>query len=369
MNSYNVPANLGILAPLKEWGGIERNIVILCEEFLKFGVKPQLLLTREGQTPYPDKIPSEVEIIDLHSKRKFDATFKLIRYLKQTKLDALFTYKDHAAKIAVMARSIGKIDIPIFINVTNTLSHTLRRPLKKRFALWIYPRANKITANSQGVKDDMITMGIPEQKIQVIYNPTITQDLAQRSKQKVEHPWINEKELPIVLGVGRLSQSKDFITLLKSFALLQKHKPSRLIIIGEGPERKNIQDKISELNIQNKVHLPGYISDPIPWMANSDVFVLSSRYEGLGNVLIEALAAGTPVVSTNCPSGPAEILQSGKIGPLVPVGDVQSMTEAIAKVLESPPQPELIRQGLERFHSDVVAGQCLDLMGLLGEDQ
>jgi len=358
-------SRLSILAPFKSWGGIERKMLVLCREFLAQGIQVEVILARGGQIPYPEQFPREVKIVDLKSGSKLSSIIKLVKHLRRTKPQVLLTAKDHAAKTAVLASRLSRTHIPVFHKATNTLSLTLRRPLKRYFARLLYPWANKIIANSNGVKEDLVTnFNINPDDIEVIYNPVITSDIPQRLDKVPRHAWLAEKDVPVILGVGRLTYSKDFITLLEAFGQVRKYRPCRLIILGEGPERTHIESKRKELGLEDEVALPGYVADPLPWMAHSDVFVLSSRYEGLSNVLIEAIAAGTPVVSTDCPSGSAEILQHGRLGPLVPVGDAQSMANAISKVLANPPSENILREGLERFRSDIVAKQYLQVMGL-----
>lgn len=367
--TLSVPAQrrrLGILAPLKSWGGIERKMLILCREFLSMGIQPVLLRTRGGQIPYPDEFPQEVDVVDLDSRGKLDAIPRLIRYLRRDRLDALLTAKDHAAKVAVLAVNFGRIDTPVFVKVTNTLSMTLRRPLKRRFAKWLYPRADRIIAISQGVKQDLVEQfGMPPGKIEVIYNPMVTRDFEERARRCPEHSWLGPEQPPVFLGAGRLSGQKDFVTLVEAFAQVRSRIPCRLIILGEGEQRPLIEARALQLNVRDDVDLPGYVSDPLPWMAAADAFVLSSRYEGLGNVLVEAMAVGTTLVSTDCPSGPSEILEGGRLGRLSPVGHPRRLAEGMLQAVEHPIDPNVLRAGAARFESNAIARRYLNLMGLL----
>lgn len=359
---------LSILAPLKEWGGIERKMLILCREFLALGVQPEFILTRGGLVPYPDEFPSEVKIVDLRSGGKLDAVPRLIRHLRRSRPDALLTAKDHAAKVAVLARRLGRLDLPVYVKVTNTLSQTLHRPMKRRTARWLYPWADGVIAISQGVKRDLVeAFGMDAGLIHVIYNPMFTPDFPARAEADVDHPWFRPDQMPVFLGAGRLTTQKDFRTLMEAFALVRAQRECRLVILGEGPEREALAEYAAALGIADDVDMPGYVSDPIPWMARSAGFVLSSRYEGLGNVLVEALAVGTPVVATDCPSGPAEILDNGRFGPLAPVGDPAALAAAMRQVLDTPADAALLRSGAERFRSQRIAREYLALMGLEGD--
>lgn len=357
---------LAILAPLKEWGGIERKIMILCREFIAQGVQVQLILTRGGTVPYPDEFPSAVEIVDLHSGGKLHSIIKLACHLKRDPPDALLTAKDHSAKVALIGRALCRVNVPIYVKVTNTLSQTLRRWGKRTSARWLYPRADRLICVSEGVSRDLVeNFAVRPERIRVIYNPTVTPDIAERRNLMVEHPWLQGNGPPVIMGVGRLTKQKDFYTLIEAFARLRRKREARLIILGEGILRESLEGHARSLGVGNDVDLPGYVWDPIPWQARADLFVLSSRYEGLANVIIEALAAGTPVVATNCPNGPSEILQDGRIGPLVPMGDAKAMAAAMEGVLDAPPSQDLLAEGLERFRSEQVARRYLETMGLM----
>lgn len=358
---------LAILAPLKQWGGIERKMLILCREFVARGSDVEFILTRGGQIPYPEEFPAEVRIVDLQSRHKLDAVLRLVRHLSNSRPDALLTAKDHAAKVAVIARRLSGLDTRVVVKVTNTLSETLRRKGKRRMARWLYPWADGIIAISHGVKEDMVTqLGMDPESIRVIYNPMVTADMAERAIQPAGHRWLDTDHIPVVMAAGRLTPQKDFVTLLRAFALLREERPCRLVILGEGPERPALEALSMELGIDADLLLAGYQADPLPWMAGAAVFALSSRYEGLGNVLVEAMAVGTTVVSTDCPSGPAEILENGRYGALVKVGDHQALAHAVADALDRPMPREQLEQGAQRFRSDRISEQYLAMLGLDG---
>ncbi|MEX0732346.1 MAG: glycosyltransferase [Aquisalimonadaceae bacterium] len=356
---------LSILAPLKTWGGIERKMLILCREFLAAGVEVEFLLTRGGQVPYPEEFPSAVRIVDLMTRGKLDTIPRLIRHLRESRPDALLTAKDHAAKAAILARLLGGPRVPVFIKVTNTLSHTMRRSLKRHMARWLYPLADGVIANSHGVAEDLNNhFGLPSSRVEVIFNPTVTPDFPERAGAPVDHPWFIDAAMPVLVAAGRLSDQKDFPTLLRALALVRMQRPCRLVILGEGERRRELDALAHELGIADALDLPGYVADPLPYMARAAVFVLSSRYEGLPNVLIEAMAVGTPVVATDCPSGPAEILDEGRYGPLVPMDDPQAMAAGILQMLDRPPQRSILEAATERFRSDVIGREYLRVLGL-----
>lgn len=357
---------LAICAPLKAWGGIEGKMVTFCREFLAAGVHVQLLLVRGGVVPYPDRFPAGVEVIDLDSGGKLDSAFKLARFLRRDPPDALFTTKDHAVKAAVLARGLARSRVPLFYMVNTAPSQTLRRPVKRWMARWLYPRADRIITVSEGGRDDLLAdFAIDPGRVTVIYNPVITPELPERAQQPVDHPWLQGEGPAVVMGVGRLAHQKDFPTLLDAFARLRRDQEARLIILGEGPLRGELEGYARDLGLADDVDLPGSVPDALPWLAKANLFVLSSRYEGLPNVLVEALAVGAPVVSTDCLSGPREILEGGRLGPLVPVGDAESLGRAMAVTIDHPPSQAELAPSLERFESGPVARRYLQVMGLV----
>ena len=163
----------------------------------------------------------------------------------------------------------------------------------------------------------------------------ITSELLVRAKEPLDHPWLKPGAPPVILGTGRLVTPKDFSTLLRAFARVRVQRKARLVILGEGNRREELESLAQQLGVSADVALPGFVANPYPFMERAAVFVLSSAWEGFGNVIVEALACGCPVVSTDCPGGPSEILDDGAYGPLVPVGDDAAMAEAILAVLES----------------------------------
>ena len=175
--------------------------------------------------------------------------------------------------------------------------------------------------------------GVSKSKIHTIYTPVITPELLAKSKEVAAHPWLQTSEIPVILGVGRLTEQKDFQTLIRAFAILRQELELRLIILGEGDERTMLESLAQDLGVDRDIDLPGYLENPYSYMHQASVFVLSSAWEGLPTVLIGALACGCPIVSTDCPGGIREILLDGVYGEIVPVGDVQSMAEAICKII------------------------------------
>jgi glycosyltransferase involved in cell wall biosynthesis len=190
---------------------------------------------------------------------------------------------------------------------------------------------------SRGAADDLArTSGLPRDRVEVVYNPVITPTMLALARQAPDHPWFAPGQPPVIVGAGRLTRQKDFFTLLRAFAEVRRRRPARLIILGEGEDRSALQALADDLGVADEVALPGFQENALAYMAGSAVFALSSAWEGLPTVLIEALAAGARVVSTDCPSGPREILQDGRLGALVPVGDAVALAAAILEALGRP---------------------------------
>lgn len=357
---------VAILAPLKEWGGLERKFTILTREFLALGVDVDFVRIRGGLVPYPDDFPTDAEIVDLATRSKRDGIPALMRYLRRRTPDALLTAKDHAAQVGVLARALARSPTRVYIKTTNMPSEVIRRRAQRFMARRLYRHADGVIAISQGVRDDVIAnFGVPRERVHLIYNPMVTRDFAERLSAPPEHPWAMEQEPPLILGAGRLTGQKDFATLIKAFALLRRRRACRLLIVGDGVERAALEALIRDQGLTDDVSLPGRTNDPVPLMRAAAVFALSSRYEGLGNVLVEAMAAGTRLVATDCPSGPREILADGRYGRLVPVGDPLAMADALdAALCEQRPDMTVADDGLDRFRAASVSRQYLEVMGI-----
>ena len=202
--------------------------------------------------------------------------------------------------------------------------------LIKRF----YPWADGIVAVSRGAADDLVrAAGLAPDRIEVVHNPIVTPELREMAAAPLDHPWFRPGQAPVVLSVGRFSPQKDFGTLIRAFSRVLRECRARLLILGDGPERAGLEALVADLNLGGAVELPGWVQNPYPYMVRADAYVLSSRWEGLPSVLIEALYCSVPVIATDCPSGPREILDGGKHGLLVPVGDEDALAEGIESAL------------------------------------
>ncbi len=340
-SSDSEPHHIAFYLPSLRGGGAEKVMVNLATEFARRGHTVDMVLVR-AQGEYIDDVPDAVNIVGLGTKRFFAALPALTRYLRRERPDAMLSTIDTANITAICAKRTARVSTRIVIRISNMLSTKeangeLKHRLVHRTAKYVYPYADEIVVVSDGVGEDLLEMtnASPEQ-ITTIYNPSVTEELLTNRTEPVDHPWFGEDEdIPVVLGVGELSEQKDFGTLIRAFDRVIEERQARLVILGEGPKRDELEALVTELGLQEHVSMPGFVDNPYAYMSKTDVFVLSSRWEGCPNVLIEAMACGAPVVSTDCPSGPEEILQKGEYGLLVPVGDEKQMARSMNNTLIS----------------------------------
>tara|TARA_R110000850_G_scaffold189247_16_gene315174 strand:+ start:16658 stop:17788 length:1131 start_codon:yes stop_codon:yes gene_type:complete len=354
-------------------GGVERMVSNLCAAAVKHVDVDLLALKLRGG--HASLISDEVNIIRLGSKHSWSSVGEVAEYLRKFKPDALLAAKDRAGRAALGAAAKAGTNTPVFIRLGTNLSAALER--KDLLSRWLrttpmkrkYPRAQGVIAVSEGVRQDTLKVtGIAPDKVHVIRNPVITPRLAELASEDAPHPWLTDKSVPVILGMGRLTRQKDFPSLLRAFSKVIKTRAARLIILGDGPEpgdREQHERLASELGISQHLLLPGFQKNPYAWLSRADQFVLSSAWEGSPNALTEALALGIPSVSTDCPSGPVETLDGGRYGPLVAVGDHEAMADAMLATLENPLPAETLREAVREYRADLSANRYLQLMGLL----
>jgi glycosyltransferase involved in cell wall biosynthesis len=363
---------IAIYIPSLRGGGAERVMVMLANAFISYGYSVDLVLC-EAEGSYIKDVSVEVTIIDLGSQRVTTSLPGLIRYLRRAKPSALLSAMVHANIIAVLATYMARSDTHLVISERNTLSSLLKTvnwldrkkwlPLAMRL---MYPKADGIVAISKGVADElsMIT-NISREKIDVIYNPVvINYSFPPHTNRITLHPWFGDDQPPVILSAGRLTPQKDFTTLIYAFAKLLTKYQARLVIMGEGEQRNALEQLIQKLNISDKILLPGFVDNPREWMQCSSLFVLSSSWEGFGNVILEAMACGLPIVSTDCPSGPAEILEQGVWGRLVPVGDVATLAEAMYLTLHEKSHPDVVFRA-SQFSVEKATNKYLTALGMM----
>jgi glycosyltransferase involved in cell wall biosynthesis len=330
---------VGLFLPTLHGGGAERIAINLAQGFVALGAPPDLV-TASGEGELAGQIPAGVRLVDLEAPRVMRAVPALARYLRRERPTAVISFLDHAGVALLIARQVSGASTRAICTVHNTLtraapsSSRLRSRVMPTLLRIAYPWADEVVAVSRGVADDLSQVtGYPRSRVRVIYNPVITSELLAAVARPPGHPWLAQHEPPVVLGVGRLTRQKDFASLIRAFAEVRRHRRARLLILGEGEERPSLEAAVRDLGLEADVALPGFMPEALACMAHAAVFVLSSAWEGLPTVLIEALAAGTAVVATDCPSGPREILRDGELGLLVPPGNVHDLAQGILAVL------------------------------------
>lgn len=353
---------IALYIPSLEGGGAERVIINLAGEFVCRGFSVDLVVVQKKGS-YIKEVHSKVNIVDLKAKRVSSSLFPLVRYIQREKPDVVLSTLNHANLIAILANKIAGVHSHCVIRVPSYFSLTEKWHIKS-LAKILYPKSNKIIAVSHGVKQDLAkTLHIKNDKIRVLYNPLLIKSITEMARKDIDHLFFKNKKDKIILGVGSLNKDKDFGTLLKAFVELnKKEKNIKLIILGEGEERERLERFIEKLNLNEKVSLPGFINNPYAYMARADVFVLSSLSEGFPNVIVEAMACGTSIVSLDCPGGVSEILQQGKYGKLTQQGNVEELAEAIDAILENPFDPDMLKKRAKEFDIKDIASKYLEVI-------
>ena len=369
MNHSSSQKKITILLPFFADGGMERATINLAQGFLEQSVAVDFVLIKKGYGSLIEEIPRGARVINGEAKNFLTAIPFLLRYIHHEKPAWILSLSTPANLISIFVKFLigGRQKIIVSTQVAVRISEstsswkTIFRPLIYR----LYNLADKVHAVSKGVRGDLAYFGVRTDKIQVIYNPIISESIIEEAMENVPHPWFDEqREIPILLGVGRLVPQKDFLNLLRAVALVKKERSVRLIILGEGYERPMLENLARELKIESDISMPGFSNNPFAYMKHANLFVLSSAWEGFGNVLAESLALGTPVVSTDCPHGPSEILQNGRYGMLVPRGDSEALARAILTTLEHPLPADILREAATRFTIAHVTEEYLRVMDI-----
>lgn len=360
---------LAIFISFSGAGGVERMVLNLLPEFVQQGIHVDVLAVRGDQAP---AMPEGVRLIDLGRKHTRTALAPLRRYLMSAQPQALLAAKDRAIRVALKARR--QTGVPT--RIVGRLGTHLSASLESRGALrrWLrvspmrraYRDIDAVVAVSNGVAEDTHRLtGLDNHRIHVVANPVITRELFAQSVEPVNHIWLEPGcETAVIMGAGRLTRQKDFATLLAAFAQVRRVWNSRLIILGEGDYRDRLWQQACELGLEQSVDMPGFQANLPAWLARARVFVLSSLWEGSPNVLTEALALGVPCVATDCPSGPREILDGGRVSPLVPMSDPDALANAILRTLETPPDKARLQAAASAYHASLSAARYLDILGL-----
>jgi glycosyltransferase involved in cell wall biosynthesis len=368
MSEKNTDSTIAIMLETLPGGGMERSCLKLIIGIQKRGFRADLVL-RSLEGELLSLVPKEINIVSFAKSRMLTTLFPLISYLRKQKPAVLITNFYPVSIVAVMAKILARrgntrLIIVERCHLSNQKSYdSFRRKVFLFFMRWLYPKADAIVGVSNGVSRSIEQcLGLKKESVKTIYNGVIDEGFFERANEPVEHKWFQPEKPPVFLAVGRLVDQKDFSTLLRAFALLRKKRPAKLIILGEGYLRESLENLVEELGLKEDVDMPGFEINPLRYYRKCSTFVMSSRYEGLPGVIIEALARGCSIVATNCPSGSAEILDNGKYGELVPVGDFHAMAEAMEKALDFPPDPASLVERAKQFNIEKAVSNYLSII-------
>lgn len=358
--------DIAILLPNLQMGGAERLHVNLANDWVGRGLSVEFaLMTDEGELR--QALAPEIDVTDLGAARFRSLLLPLVRYLRRARPRVIVAAMWPLTSISVVAWRLagarGRLVLSDHTMLSIWAKTDMRLPswILRRSMQCTYPHASGIVAVSRGVKEDLCKLGrIKPSAVRVIYNPTAVGGPFRRGEPAERAGLWGSKSTKNILSAGTLKREKDQATLLRAFALLPAEQNLRLVILGSGPLRGELEEMIESLGLAGRVLLPGFVSDPYPWYQTADVFVLSSRYEGFGNVLVEALECGVPVVSTDCPSGPAEILEAGRYGKLVPVGDPPALAAAMAASLNETHDTEALRRRARDFSVKRISDEYIE---------
>lgn len=356
---------IAIFLPNLRTGGAERAMVHLARGFCNAGIAVDVVLVRsDGQ--FVSQLPPQAQVVDLNLQSTYFSLIPLIRYLRTCNPEAVVSGLDLTNLMLLIARRLCGSPAKTVITLQNTVSLQYRPRIKKKLEKYllaqIYPWADEIIAVSKGVAEDFSSYtGVPQERVLVIYNPIIIPETEACCQADVDHPWLEPGQPPLIMGVGRLTYQKNFQLLIRAFSRVRQRHLSRLLILGDGEERASLEALVAELGLGQDVAMPGNYENPHAYMSKAAVTVLSSHYEGLPTILIEAMACGCPVISTDCPNGPHEILDGGSFGVLVPPDDPDKLAQAIERSLkEEAPKPT--QEWLNQFELNHVVNQYLEVV-------
>ncbi len=350
-------------------GGVERQSLIIAQEFRRYGVDVTLVLHRL-QGDLLDKVPAGLRIVELQGSRTVMDIPRLARFLRTEKPDILLSNVDLNNVAALLAKAISCSATKVVICQHN--------PISTSFALegtWLYrylglsyrilsPLITRAVAVSGGVATELAALaGLQSEQVLTINNPVVGPDFQARSEEPADHRWFEQPRIPVFVTAGRMVAHKDHETMIRALAIYRRQFDSRLIILGTGPLSETLRDLVAQLGLERSVDFLGFQSNVLPFIRQADAFVLSSRCEGFGNVIVEALGCGTPVISTRCEYGPAEILEDGRYGVLVETRNPAAMARAMDQVasLRSRFPAEMLRQRAGEFSYAACATRYLAL--------
>lgn len=359
-----MPRKFIICIPSLRMGGAAKIALNLSEQYLEEGIEVTIILT-DGNSNDPDfsALPDGLKIIKLprinihHFIRPFINAFLLLKHFRKIKPTAILAVRHDATVIAALAWKLNGRKGRFVIRDINPITKTLNRNgIMVAMIKSAYRSATAVIANSDDVASALRDKHwLPAERIHKIDNPVLTKSFYKKAQMEVSDAWLDGSSSPLIITIGRLDKMKDQATLIKAFALVRKQTVARLMLIGDGPERPNLRKLVKELELEDSVRLPGAMQNPYPYLKRAAVFVLSSKYEGFGNVLVEALSLGKKVVSSACTGGPAYILNSGEYGSLFPVGDHEALAQQILLALAKQQDPEPLIRRSKDFSAEVIA--------------
>ena len=354
--------------PYRAGDGVAHVMLILARALADRGFQVDYVCSRAEGT-LASRFPSNVHVIKLYAPNILFRLLGLVRYLNRARPTAILSSMDFA-NVCTVARNIAKAQTKVIACVHTPYSYYFRkrggkiRVLGPFLVRRLLSKADTIVAVSQGVAADLSTMTEPGSNIVTIYNPFDADEIQALGGQPLDHPWFAPGQPPVILAAGRLEQEKDFPTLIRAFQRVRRKSDARLMILGEGSERAGLESLVDDLGVRGVVEMPGFVDNPYVYMSRSAVFVLSSIAEGLPTILIEALALGTPVVSTDCSGGSSEILERGVFGRLLPVGDADALAAAILETMAEDGRADELRARARDFSVDASVDRYLEVMGL-----
>ena len=367
MAEPDAAVRIALVVPTLRGGGIPTVLLVIARGLADRGHAVDLVVfNRSGELD--GRVPGNVRLVDLDTRKLVAALPKLVAYLKRARPGLVIAASWYAVLVALAAKRFCCPGIRVWVRQDGVHSIQARtaRPRNRavlRAIRVLLPSAERIVAVSAGVAEDLVRqVSRIAGRVRVVPNPVHNEDIAAMAATAPDHPWFDDPDVPVILSAGRLVGQKDFATLIRAFAEVVKSRPARLAILGEGRERDALAALARELGIGHAVGLPGFVANPFAWMARARVFAVSSIHEGLSMVLVEAMACGTPVVSTDCPHGPREVLEGGKWGPLVPVGDPGALAAAILETLSDPLPPDLLVARSRAFSVEACFGRNVALM-------
>jgi len=346
-------------------------MVNIAHGMAELGVAVDFVVDR-ASNPYLSEMSAAVRVVELGELSGAGARSRLAAYIDTEGPVSLLSGKHDDDRLALAAceLSINRPRVFFMVGSPPSARHRARRvgPLRRwrdrRRLTRLFQHADAVICASRGIAQDVADLtGLGAERLPVLPNPVVGSELPERCRDPVDHPWFDDGGSPVILAAGGLRRAKNFPLLIRSFARVLRARRCRLVILGEGRQRQKLASLIRSLKIADSVSLPGFVANPYAYMARASLFVLSSDFEGFGNVLVEAMACGTPVVSTDCDCGPREILAGGEYGRLVPVGDEAGLAAAIEASLSVPPDRERFEQAVQPYR---LRTACLEYARVLG---